>query len=83
MAISRPRAIPPFLNSGLAVGLRSVVALGAFVVIVRDVSDPNLAIYGIAFFVWNLIFITAQNIGAQPLMDQPRLRTVDVVSADP
>ncbi|MFE3836211.1 oligosaccharide flippase family protein [Pseudogemmobacter sonorensis] len=81
MAISSGKAVRAFLNSGLTVGLRSVFALLAFVVIARLASSDELAVYGIVYFVWTLIYATAQNLAAQPLVDLPRLRTADVVSA--
>jgi len=81
VAFRSQRIVSAFLGSGVTVGLRAVVALVAFVVIVHWTTGDELAVYGIVSFFWSIIFASCQNLAAQPLIDMKRVRADDVASA--
>lgn len=70
-----------FRHSGLTVGIRAVLGFSAFLLIAQDAESNELAIYGIVGFFFAVIYGSSQSLGAQPILDLPRIRSSDVASA--
>ena len=81
MPVSSKTTIRAFVASGVTVGFRSLIAVVTFFYILRSTSESGVAAYGVLMFIWSISHAFVNNLVAQPLIDQKRLRTIDVSSA--
>lgn len=73
--------IERFFWSGVGLMGKGGFALVAFLLLVQKADETQLATYGVVFFFWSMIYVTAQNFSVQPLIESQVNSSEDYGSA--